>query len=308
MLTRHGVLRLEQAEFHRLSDIDIDLPSATLASHVVYLPFEFTMAGKTVATIIAKTLEETPKFSGKSDQNVEEWLKDLTAKFNMAEITESQALKIISTFLEGSVKEWFIENQQTFESWTHFKEIFLRTYVSPAIKQLASHRLRNRQQRLDEPIIAYYTDVMKLCKTVDPSMTDTCKIDHLCHGLKHSLLREVLRHAPTTPGEFLEYATHEEVLDCLVNTSLTTAATTTDQVADCTSMYYAHQPPQFSAVSSFTPHRFPGPRRVPQPHAGARASYQNRSHPLATRSRSIRCYNCNKPGHIARDCWSPKNF
>jgi hypothetical protein len=220
MFTRQAASRLIQAEFHRLADIDIDSTTDTLFSPVVYRPSEFVMAAKTVATIITKTLEDTPKFAGKSDQNVDEWLKDLSAKFNMAEITEPQALKIISTFLEGPVTEWFTENSSTFESWSHFKQVFLNTYASPAIKQLASHRLRTRQQRIDEPIIEYYTDVMKLCKTIDPDMTNASKIDHLCHGLKQSLLREVLRHAPKTPAEFLEYAKHEEVLDCLVNTSL----------------------------------------------------------------------------------------
>jgi hypothetical protein len=296
MFTRQAASRLIQAEFHRLADIDIDSTTDTLFSPVVYRPSEFVMAAKTVATIITKTLEDTPKFAGKSDQNVDEWLKDLSAKFNMAEITEPQALKIISTFLEGPVTEWFTENSSTFESWSHFKQVFLNTYASPAIKQLASHRLRTRQQRIDEPIIEYYTDVMKLCKTIDPDMTNASKIDHLCHGLKQSLLREVLRHAPKTPAEFLEYAKHEEVLDCLVNTSLNTT-TNTDRIVDCTSMSRAAPPD----------HRSPGSHREPPNHSAPRFTYQNRRQPPATRSRSFRCFNCNKPGHIARDCWSTKN-
>ena len=168
------------------------------------------MAEKSVATLLSKTLEQTPKYSGKADQDADEWLKDLTATFRMADITEPQALKIIPTFLERPAKEWLSENITMFESWNVFKAAFLHTYSSPTSKQLASNRLRTRQQPYDEAVIEYYTDVMKLCKLVDPNMTDASKLDHLYHGLKSSLMKEVLGQAPSTPSAFLQHARREE--------------------------------------------------------------------------------------------------
>ncbi|CAF4301999.1 unnamed protein product, partial [Rotaria magnacalcarata] len=50
-------------------------------------------------------------------------------------------------------------------------------------------------------------------------MTDASKLDHLYHGLKSSLMKEVLREAPLTPSAFLEQARQEENLDCLVTTA-----------------------------------------------------------------------------------------
>ncbi|CAF3168047.1 unnamed protein product [Rotaria socialis] len=167
------------------------------------------MAEKTAANLLSKSLEQIPKYSGKPDQNADEWLKELTSTFRMADINESQAIKIIPIFFEGPAKQWYLENNTTFESWSVFKAEFLHTYSSPALKQLASHRLRTRQQRIDEPVNEYYTDIMKLCKTVDPNMTDVSKIDHLYHGIKSSLMKEVLRQTPRTPAEFLEYARKE---------------------------------------------------------------------------------------------------
>jgi hypothetical protein len=166
MLTRQGALRIIQAEFTRLAAINIDSTHPQVHRHIVYRPLEFVMAEKTVAMIISKALEKTPKYSGKIDENADEWLKDLSSTFRMAEITESQALKIISTFLDGPAKEWFSENTTTFESWGMFKAAFISTYSSPAAKQLASQRLRTRQQRLDEPIIEYYTDIIKWIETI----------------------------------------------------------------------------------------------------------------------------------------------
>ena len=51
---------------------------------------------------------------------------------------------------------------------------------------------------------------MKLCKLVDLNMTDASKLDHLYHGLKSSLMKEVLRQAPSTPSTCLEHARREE--------------------------------------------------------------------------------------------------
>ncbi|CAF1371549.1 unnamed protein product [Rotaria sordida] len=220
MLTRQGALRLTEAEFRRLTNIDIDFPGRTIPFSIVYRPADFIMAEKTVANILSKTLEQTPKYSGKPDQDADEWLKDITATFRMADITEPQALKIIPTFLEGPAKQWFIENNTHLESWNTFKAEFIHTYSSPTVKQLASQRLRTRQQRTDEPVIEYYTDVMKLCKIIDPNMTDVSKLDHLYHGLKPSLMKEVLRQAPRTPSEFFDHARREENLDRLVATSV----------------------------------------------------------------------------------------
>ncbi|CAF1539832.1 unnamed protein product, partial [Adineta steineri] len=50
-------------------------------------------------------------------------------------------------------------------------------------------------------------------------MTDASKLDHLYHGLKSSLMKDVLREAPATPAAFLDKARHEENLYRLVTTA-----------------------------------------------------------------------------------------
>ncbi|CAF1418096.1 unnamed protein product [Rotaria magnacalcarata] len=87
MLTRQDAKRLFEVEFQRLSDINITFADRTTVAPIVYRPTELIMAEKTVAILL--------------NQDTDEWMKDLTAAFHMADITESQALKIISTFLEG---------------------------------------------------------------------------------------------------------------------------------------------------------------------------------------------------------------
>ncbi|CAF1556822.1 unnamed protein product [Rotaria sordida] len=102
MLTRQGAAQLIASEFTRLSNIDIDYPD-----------------------------QQTPKYSGKPDQNADEWLNDLIATCRMADITEAQALKLVPVFLEGHAKQWYSDNKETFETWNVFKTEFIRTYSSP---------------------------------------------------------------------------------------------------------------------------------------------------------------------------------
>ncbi|CAF3428363.1 unnamed protein product [Rotaria sp. Silwood1] len=117
-------------------------------------------------------------------------------------LAKSNLHAILHAAGKGPAKQGFAENNTAFESWSVFKAEFLHTYSFPTLKQLASHRLRNHQQCHDEPVIEYYTDVMKLCKIIDYNMTDVSKLDHLNHGLKLSLMKDVLRRAPTMPFEF----------------------------------------------------------------------------------------------------------
>ncbi|CAF2744025.1 unnamed protein product [Rotaria sp. Silwood2] len=323
MLTRQGARRLIETEFHRLANIDINFPDRTTIYPIVSHPTELIMAEKTVATLLSKTLEQTPKFSGKPDQDADEWMKDLTATFRMADITEAQALKIISTFLEGHPKQWFIENSTIFESWNVFKAEFIHTYSSPSSKQLASNRLRTRQQRHDEAAIEYYTDVMKLCKLVDPTMTNASKLDHLYHGLKPSLMKEVLRRAPSTPAEFLEQARQEENLDRLVNTSIQETNDSDTQTTNYSnnSLYRfpqnvepahyqnsSHMHSKGYSANLYSPrttyHRFHDPSSSRYPPQTQQSSFNA----LHYQSRPLRCYLCQKLGHIARDCRSAKNY
>ncbi|CAF1931013.1 unnamed protein product [Rotaria magnacalcarata] len=313
MLTRQGAKRLLEAEFQRLSDIDVTFADRITVAPIVYRPTELLMTEKTVATLLSKTLEQIPKYSGKPDQNADEWMKDLTAEFHMADITESQALKIISTFLDGHPKQWFIENITIFESWNVFKTQFLHIYSSPSSKQLASNRLRTRQQRYEEAVIEYYTDAIKLCKLVDPNMTDASKLDHFYHGLKSSLMKDVLRGAPSTPADFLEQARREENLDRLVITSI---PQTNDN--DTQAINYSNNS-WYRSTQSAEPIRRPNSSNIysggysttgysPRPvynrfHHQSSPRYpsqaqQSSSNALHYQSRPLRCYLCNKPGHF----------
>lgn len=66
-------------------------------------------------------------------------------------------------------------------------------------------KLRHRLQVSDEPVIAYYYDVLNLCRMVNPAMAEKSRLDYLFHGLEPSLSEKVYPMKPRDCKEFLEF-------------------------------------------------------------------------------------------------------
>ncbi|CAF2933647.1 unnamed protein product [Rotaria sp. Silwood2] len=164
---------------------------------------------------------------------------------------------------------------------------------------------------------------MKLCKLVDPPMTDAYKLDHLYHGLKPSLMKEGFRRAPSTPAEFLEQARQEKNLDRLVNTSFQQINDSDTQATNYSNNSLYRSPQKFETVhyqnsshmhskgysaNVYSPrttnNRFHDPSSSRYPPQTQQSSFNA----LHYQSRPLRCYLCQKLGHIARDCRSAKNY
>ncbi|CAF1557431.1 unnamed protein product, partial [Adineta steineri] len=139
-------------------------------------------------------------------------------------------------------------------------------------RSLAIKQIGNRVQGLEETVLHYYLEMMEICDMIDHEMKEELKVGYLLAGIKLSLQKEVMRRNPKNPTEFLTVAQAEEKLDLLINVQTNYDSTLiTDSL---------------SAI---------------KPQTKSSLAYKS-----ANTQKPIRCFNCNKIGHIARNCFFKK--
>ncbi|CAF4955322.1 unnamed protein product [Rotaria sp. Silwood1] len=205
-------------EFQRLAGIEIEQTTDIQHyEHIIYCPILFTMTEKLINTIVSHNLDKLPKFSGKSNENVTKWLRDITNELNMVKLNDQQKYSVIQTFLVDDARRWFINNMSTINDWSTFSIEIHKTFSSIMHHELALKKVGSRHQDCDETVLHYYNDMIELFDMIDLNMNDHYKVSYLKAGLKTSLKKEVIRRDPKTAVQFLELAQAEEKLDLSLN-------------------------------------------------------------------------------------------
>jgi hypothetical protein len=235
--------------------------------------------GKLVNTLITNTVDKLPKFGGTNNEDINKWLFNITNELNILKLADRQKLYTIQTLLVDDARQWYINNLSTIIDWSTFVEQIQKTFSSTMHQKLALRQVGSRLQSLDETVLHYYNDMMSLFRTIGVNMDDQLKVAYLKAGLKVSLQKEVSRKNPETPVEFLQVAQEEEKLDASINIPVNNFSTSNME--------------SLSAIKS-----------------SGKFYSQQQQHQQGQQwqsSKQIRCYRCNKIGHIARNCFS-KNY
>jgi Retrotransposon gag protein/Zinc knuckle len=170
-------------------------------------------------TLLAKArkarFDDLPNFSGHPSEDVERFLKCIKhiTKAN-DESNNQEILEIVRGKLTQSAGAWFDDNEHTFKKWSDFETEFRNRYFSTTIIQKKFDKLKLRKQSNDEPVTSYTDDVIKLCREIDPNMSDPIIIQHLMSGLSPDFKKELSRRESSmnTLKEFLKYAKIEQDL------------------------------------------------------------------------------------------------
>lgn len=170
-------------------------------------------------TLLAKArkarFDDLPNFSGHASEDVERFLKSIKniTKAN-EESNSSEILEIVRGKLSQSAGLWFDNNESSFRRWSDFEIAFRNRYFSSTMVHQKFDKLKQRKQLPDETVVAYYDDVVTLCREIDPTMSEQMIIRHLISGLDPSFKKEMSRHESSlnTLSAFLKYAKIEQDL------------------------------------------------------------------------------------------------
>lgn len=127
---------------------------------------------------------EPRTFSGNEGDDVDEWLVhyDRVSKFNHWDAAAKRAN--IEVFLTGTALTWFENHEAKLTTWDRLVEDMKKRFGdSLAKKKLAEQTLHQRAQVAGESCMTYIEEVLKLCRIVNPAMSEEDRVGHILKGI-----------------------------------------------------------------------------------------------------------------------------
>lgn len=127
---------------------------------------------------------EPRPFSGKLGEDVEEWLTHYkrVSKYNGWNSTAQ--LDNVGLFLTDTALVWFENHEDSFTTWDSFVIDLTECFGDSTTKRKrAEQTLLQRAQVPGETCTTYIEAILKLCKTVNPRMSEEDKVGHLLKGI-----------------------------------------------------------------------------------------------------------------------------
>lgn len=131
---------------------------------------------------------EPRPFSGKPGEDVEEWLKHYRRVSLYNHWDTASQRNNVPLFLEGTALMWYENHEENLTTWANFVDEIKKCFGDPTMKKKrAEQTLSQRAQVPGETCTMYIEEVLKLCKSVDPVMTDEDKVGHLLKGIAEDI-------------------------------------------------------------------------------------------------------------------------
>ncbi|KFM62702.1 hypothetical protein X975_05395, partial [Stegodyphus mimosarum] len=152
-------------------------------------------------------------FTGDGQEDTNRWLKDFDRIANYNHWDDQMCLANVIFYLAGTARQWFDNNEDTFTSWTVFRNALKNAFSRTAdVKRQAERLLLTRAQQIDETSEAYIQDVLSLCRKANPSMSEDEKVAHLMKGIAEDLYQVLSSQDYDSVDAFVKRCRHIESL------------------------------------------------------------------------------------------------
>ena len=299
--------------------------------------------GNSSGVVIIEKMEHDsvriPVFSGKPSENPREWLERYENIALFKKWDDAAKLQHVPLFLDETALNWYrILKPDDKKEWKDFKANFLEVFEQDRYQQRVEIQLQHRVQEAHESPIKFYFDVLRLCKMVEEktgkTMDETTKVENLLRGLQPYLVKKLWPLVPDTikdTSSFLvEMKRHHEAAEVsrysmareLNNPALSLMAAMANQMKSSARLptsaapllqqeagmvkrstmvtrdEFDKQAEDFKKMFNELKKEKQVANRGPDKPFGKPKPNQGEWKP--------KCFNCNKLGHVARNCRQPR--
>ena len=128
--------------------------------------------------------------------DVDEWIDHFTYISKCNNWDNTMQLRRLPIHLKETAELWFRNfSENNSDDSPDITAVFdgLRTAFRPMnFRSINQSALISRVQRLQEPVNSYHYDMLRLCRKINPNMSEEDKLTHVMRGLKSGLLEKVL--------------------------------------------------------------------------------------------------------------------
>ena len=235
-------------------------------------------------------------FSGKSNENVEEWINDCKLAF-CDRFSSGDQIKFVLSHLDGEAKREIRLYGSSFESPDAVFSILSKSFGGSNLYSDAQKKFFERCQEADESVRSFslaLVDLLENAKRIKKFGNEEELLrDHFISGLRDSILRKELRRSVASDSTLTFLQCRETAVQWTTDSKLDSTADSfspqirkmeaSSEVQDLKKILEKQQ----QQIDSLTKDRFVTP------------TFQyGRSRPTP----EIICFGCHRPGHIRRDC------
>ncbi|XP_050514992.1 uncharacterized protein LOC126890180 [Diabrotica virgifera virgifera] len=225
---------------------------------------------------LSKTIE---KFNGEGDSSqAAVWLKQIESTAVLHNWPDAFIYQTAKSNLEGAAKFWFIGRNEEITDWSKFKTAFRKTFLFSQNKTDLWRKMQECTQNQNENVSIYFHMKVSLCKSLELPFEETKEqiaIGLWSKELSNFIMSKEHRDEDTLYQDIVSYERIVSARKCRISDR--------------------REKP--NAKENYNTKREHSKYDLPRI-----TTFKNNS---ATRSKAIRCFNCNVIGHSAVQCTQP---